>query len=144
MDLIKVMDRLYYDTVLSELQMMHGRTCHENITYNSHLYLDLIVYNKNCTVTYLANILHISKSAVTIKVNELVKQGVVEKIQDEKDKRVYYIRATDQVAKEFEVFDKKAKYAAQKIQEKFSEEAIDQLCAMLTEYSRYYQQEGEL
>ena len=138
MDLVKTMDRLYYDMVLAELQMMHDDELAEKITYNSLLYLDLIVYKKNCTVTYLANALHISKSAVTIKVNELVKQGIVEKIQDEDDKRIHYIQAVPHIAEKFRKFDRKANVAAQRMEQEFSQKELEQFCKMLEAYTRYY------
>ena len=41
-----------------------------------------------CTVSTLANTLHITKSAVTIKVNELERLGMVTKTRSETDRRV--------------------------------------------------------
>jgi len=85
------LNQYFYTMTINELQLMNTKFHSLNITYNSLLYLDIISYTKNCTTTFLAQSLRISKSAVTIKVNELVKQGLIIKQQSEDDKRVFYL-----------------------------------------------------
>ena len=76
---------------LYELQVMNGNDYYNGLSYNSILYINVMEQMKECTVSKIADALKITKSAVTLKINELVKQGVVIKKQSEKDKRVYYL-----------------------------------------------------
>ena len=73
MDLRDSLNRYYYDVTVSDLRQI-SRTGGGELSYNSIMYLDVISYQRaqgECTVSTLANTLHITKSAVTIKVNEL-------------------------------------------------------------------------
>ena len=87
MDLKKACDQFYLDLIINELRLMNSTNTSNNITYNSLLYLDIIGYKKNCTVSYIADVLNVAKSAVTLKVKELEKMGLVKKTQSEEDKR---------------------------------------------------------
>ena len=72
MDLRDSLNRYYYDVTVSDLRQI-SRTGGGELSYNSIMYLDVISYQRaqgECTVSTLANTLHITKSAVTIKVNE--------------------------------------------------------------------------
>lgn len=82
MDLRDSLNRYYYDVTVSDLRQI-SRTGGGELSYNSIMYLDVISYQRaqgECTVSTLANTLHITKSAVTIKVNELERLGMVTKI----------------------------------------------------------------
>ena len=77
MDLRDSLNRYYYDVTVSDLRQI-SRTGGGELSYNSIMYLDVISYQRaqgECTVSTLANTLHITKSAVTIKVNELERLG---------------------------------------------------------------------
>ena len=81
MDLRDSLNRYYYDVTVSDLRQI-SRTGGGELSYNSIMYLDVISYQRaqgECTVSTLANTLHITKSAVTIKVNELERLGMVTK-----------------------------------------------------------------
>lgn len=84
-------NRLYYEETIHELAV-RNQTVKNSLSYNSILYIDTITYIPNCTVSVLAERLHISKSAVTMKVNELIRQGYIEKEQSCEDRRVFYLR----------------------------------------------------
>ena len=90
MDLRDSLNRYYYDVTVSDLRQI-SRTGGGELSYNSIMYLDVISYQRaqgECTVSTLANTLHITKSAVTIKVNELERLGMVTKTRSETDRRV--------------------------------------------------------
>lgn len=140
----KAIDRLYYNIILNELRMMNESRLYDNITYNSLLYLDLISYTKNCTVSFLANALHVAKSSVTLKVNELIKQGLVEKEQSDKDRRVFYLTVRPEILEEFQNLDRAANYALEQVQKQYSTEEIDHFCEMLDTFSNYYNQHAEM
>lgn len=143
MKIQEVVDRLYYDMALTELGMMKESSIGSHISYNSMRYLDLIAYRENCTVSYLAGALHISKPAVTMKVNELIRRDMVEKIQSEQDGRVYYLKVRPQVAEEYRGYDEKVKRASLKMEKHFEKEEIELFCNMLEAFSRFYLQEED-
>lgn len=92
------MNSFYYHMSLYELQMMNGSDYFNGLSYNSLLYINVIEQLEDCTVSKLAQALHITKSAVTIKINELVRQKLVLKEQSSMDKRVYYLRLSPEIA----------------------------------------------
>lgn len=92
LDLTSIMNEFYYHMSLYELQFMNEQDYYGKLSYNSVLYLNIIDMMDHCTVSRIAEILHLTKSAVTIKLNELVKLDMVEKIQSEEDRRVYYLK----------------------------------------------------
>lgn len=76
MDLPDKINHFYYHMALYELQLMSGGDFYNGLSYNSLLYLNVIGQMKDCTVSRLADALCITRAAVTLKVNELVKQGL--------------------------------------------------------------------
>ncbi|REK76879.1 MarR family winged helix-turn-helix transcriptional regulator [Paenibacillus paeoniae] len=138
MKLLDELHRFYYDMTLSELRSMNDNSTYPNITYNSLLYLDLISYKEDCTVSYLADALHISKSAVTIKVNELIKQGFLTKTQSEKDRRVYYLSITPEVEAEYKQHDKRVLHAAKALEQNYSEAELSLFQRMLEQTRKCY------
>lgn len=99
------MNSFYYHMSLYELQMMNGSDYFNGLSYNSLLYINVIEQLEDCTVSKLAQALHITKSAVTIKINELVRQKLVLKEQSSMDKRVYYLRLSPEIANIMGLYD---------------------------------------
>lgn len=143
MNPIKAIDRLYYNIVLNELRMMNKNTLYHNITYNSLLYLDLISYTENCTVSFLASVLRVAKSSVTLKVNELIKQGLVEKKQSEHDRRVYFLTVRSEILHEFKKLDQATNYAVQQVEKQYAPKEIERFCEMLDAFSNNYNEYSE-
>lgn len=71
------------------------------------------------TMTHVANILEISVSTLTATVNKLVKKGYVERLRDDKDRRMVKIRLTDDGAK--------AAKAEEAFRETIVKDAVDQI-----------------
>lgn len=139
----KAIDRLYYNILLNELRMMNENTLYHNITYNSLLYLDLISYTENCTVSFLANALHVAKSSVTLKVNELMRQSLVEKKQSQLDRRVYFLSVKPEILEEFKKLDQATYYAVEQVQKQYKPEEINRFCEMLDRFSEHYHDYSE-
>ena len=132
MNLRKELDRFYYSTALCDLRLMHQNFVDENISYNSLLYMEIIYsLNGNCTSSKLAELLHISKSAVTLKINELIKQGFVVKTQDPYDKRKWYLSIDEKKCPKYKFYRSQDEMVIKSLQEKFSEEDIQKFCKML-------------
>lgn len=138
MNLKNFINQFYFDMTIHELQRMNESTNLPNITYNSILYLDMIAYVENCTVSFIANAMNVAKSAVTIKVNELMNLGLVDKVQSEEDKRINYLKVRPSVVEEYKAYDQTLYDALQKIEEQYSEKEIVTFCEMLKTISDSY------
>lgn len=138
MDVKDAISRFYYDMTLNELRRMHTSGVRPSISYNSLLYLDLIDLVPDCTVSRLAEILQVSKPAVTIKVNELEKLGLIEKSQSTTDKRVFYLKVNAQLVEEYRAYDRSFRRALTAVKEQYSENELDVFCKVLTTFSDAY------
>lgn len=136
MELANVMDQVYYSLTLNELRMMNQSPLGQAMSYNSMLYLHLIMYREDCTVSYLAGALHVSKPAVTAKVNELQRMGLVEKQQSGQDKRVFYLRPTAAAKENYKAYDQAFGRAMSTVQAQYSPEETRLLCHMLQAFQK--------
>ena len=132
MDLRKELDRFYYSTALCDLRLMNENFVDKNISYNSLLYLEIIYsLNGNCTASKLADLLNISKPAVTLKVNELIKQGFLTKTQDKNDRRKWYLSVDENKLPKYKFYRAQDEMVIERLKDKFSKEDIDKFCKML-------------
>lgn len=123
--------------VLNELRLAHDNS-YQSLSYNSILYLDLIVYQKDCTVSTLAELLHVAKSAVTLKVKELEKLGLVEKRRSEQDKRVFYLYANPRIVQEYKALDRVLYGALDEVEAKYSPAQLALLCGMFDTINQHF------
>ncbi len=140
MDLRDSLNRYYYDTTVSDLRQLK-RTGGGNLSYNSIMYLDVISYQHAqglCTVSTLADTLHITKSAATIKINELERLGLVSKTRSERDRRVVHLDVTPVVSQSLRAYDRPFERAAQVVEASFSQEQIETFCTILDRFSKEY------
>lgn len=132
MQLRKSLDTFYYSSALCDLRLMNKQFVDENITYNSLLYIELIyTMNGTCTASKLAELLHVSKPGVTLKLNELLKQGLITKTQDSKDKRKNYLTVNEEAIPQYKVFRRQDSEAIKRITNRFTPEEIGRFCEML-------------
>ena len=125
MDIVKGVNDFYYHMSLYELQVMNGNDYYNGLSYNSILYINVMEQMDECTVSKIADALKITKSAVTLKINELVKQGVVIKKQSEKDKRVYYLELSPHMEQVLGIYDQVFYKIESELKEKYSQEQLD-------------------
>lgn len=138
MDLKKSITQFFYNMTINELSLMNSQFLNPDITYNSLLYLDIISYTPNCTASHLASALNISKPAVTVKLNELIKQGLVVKTQSKEDKRVYYLNINQEFAHIYETYDTSMYRAIESVKKEYTEEEIDTFCRVLNNIGMKY------
>lgn len=132
MKLRKALDTFYYSTALCDLRLMNRQFVDETITYNSLLYLELIFsMNGTCTASQIADLLHVSKPAVTLKINELIRQGLVTKSADPNDRRKNYLSVNEEAIPKYKVYRRQDAAAIKRITEKYTEEEIKKFCEML-------------
>lgn len=134
MNLRSSLNRLYYNMTIHDIRFIN-RSVTGNLSYNSVMYLDVIDFQENCTVSSLAETLRISKPAVTKKVNELIELGFVVKTQSEKDRRIHYLSVSDAVRKNSELYDRPYERALRTIEKEFDKEHLEILCHILDTYS---------
>ena len=144
MNLRDTLNQYYYDTTVCDLRQL-SRTGGGELSYNSIMYLDVISYQHEqggCTVSSLADTLHISRSAATIKVNDLFKLGLVSKRRSESDRRVVYLDVTAQVRESLRAYDRPFERAARLVETTFSPAQIETFCAILDAFSKEYSKEA--
>ena len=129
MNLRDSLNRLYYNMTIYDVRYVN-RSITGNLSYNS------IMYQDNCTVSSIAETLGISKPAVTKKVNELIRLGHVVKTQSGKDKRVYYLRVSDELQKNSVVYDRPFERALRTIEKKYSPDQLAVLGDIMDIYSQ--------
>lgn len=138
MQFSEAVSQFYFDITLNELRLMNQNTLYPHISYNSLLYLDIIAYKENCTVSYLARALHVSKPAVTAKVNDLMAQGLVEKHQSKTDKRVFHLTVSPAVREDYHKYDLRQQNATRLVQAKYTPEEISLFTQMLDDLRKEY------
>ncbi|MBS4534597.1 MarR family transcriptional regulator [Clostridium sp. D2Q-14] len=132
MKLRKALDSFYYSTALCDLRLMNQQFFNQNITYNSLLYLELIFsMNGKCTASKIAELLYVSKPAVTLKINELIKQGLVTKTPDPNDRRQNFLSVNENAVPKYKVYRQQDDLAIKKITDTYSEQDIQKFCEML-------------
>ncbi len=132
MDLSQELGKFYYSAALCDLHLMNKKFLDQNITYNSLLYLELIyTMGGRCTASKIAELLYISKPAVTLKVNELIKLGLVSKTPDPQDHRQNLLTINEDVIPKYHYHSQQYAKAVQEVQRRFSPEEIETFCKML-------------
>ena len=145
MNLRDSLNQYYYDEIVCDLRRLAQNG--GELSYNSIMYLDVISYQEHsggCTVSRLAKTLHISNSAATMKVSELVRLGLVEKARSETDRRVVYLHLSPLAAEGVCESDAPYEWAVQVIEERYSEEEITLFCRMLQVFADEYQKENSI
>lgn len=137
MGITEKMNGFYYHMSLYELQLMNGSDYFNGLSYNSLLYINVIEQTKDCTVSRLAEMLHITKSAVTIKINELVRQKIVVKEQSTFDKRVFYLKLSPETDELMKNYDRIFQKAEAELRHKYTEEQLDLFGDILDTISGY-------
>ena len=95
MELLKDMERLYAMIVANEFRST-VRDGSLGWGYSTIVYLSVIRSMENCTVTQLAQALHLSKSTVSLKVDAMEAEGLLVKVRRSDDKRKVSIRLSDE------------------------------------------------
>ncbi|WP_161487922.1 MarR family winged helix-turn-helix transcriptional regulator [Paenibacillus glacialis] len=57
--------------------------------------LEVVYFLKNPTYSELAEFLNISQPNATYRINKLIKKGYLAKVNDKKDRRIFYLQVTD-------------------------------------------------
>ena len=67
-----------------------------DVSYQDLLYMDIIYFHPETTVSYIADVLNIAGTAVTVRLNRMEKNGWIKKLQSPDDRRQALIYITDE------------------------------------------------
>ena len=67
----------------------------KNITLTQYFLLSIIKNNPNCKAADIANLLNISPAAITYMIDKLYKNNWLERIRNEEDRRVVWLKLTE-------------------------------------------------
>ncbi len=140
MDIRACLNRCYQNMTICDLRLMN-EDAEEKLSHHSVMFLELISCQESCTVSSLSELLHISKPAVTKKVNELIRRGLVVKTQSEEDRRVFYLRVSDPVEAVNARYDRPFARAARTLEEEFTPEELATFCQILDRFSTEFMKE---
>lgn len=137
MKLTSKINDFYYHMSLYELQVMNGGDFFKGLSYNSLLYINVIEQMKDCTASKIADALGITRSAVTIKLNELERQGAIVKEKSETDRRVTYVRLSPGMADLLSIYDQIFEKIEEDLRTKYTTEELDLFMKILQDISGY-------
>ena len=132
MNLRDELNAFYYSNALCDLRLMNKKFTDQSITYNSLLYLELIYSMQGkCTASKLAEMLCVSKPGVSLKLNELIAQGLVIKVPDPEDHRKNLLFVNEEAVPQYRVYRQQDDLAVKTISEKYTPEDVEKFCQML-------------
>ncbi len=134
----KTLDKLFHDFAIADLRLQNADTTLLNMTFNDLLYLDMIESHPGFyTASKIADVLYVSRPAVTQKIKDLEKKGYVYKVQSESDKRIHYLFPNLNNYSDLykETMRKREENIALKLQEKYTKEQVELFCEMTNEIS---------
>lgn len=138
------LSKFFHDMTLAELRLQNKISTTPQLTYNDLLYLSLISSHSGVyTASKIADMLYVSRPAVTQKINALEKMGYLRKEQCQADKRVQYLHIVDEGkhamhAHQWEATD--SNIVAQ-LSQKYKPQEIAVFCTMLDEIGEIFLQE---
>ena len=102
-----------------------------NLTVKQYYYLDVINRMDNPTYSEIAEKFKVTKPAVTAIVNKLIKLGYLERVQSEKDRRIFYIWISDKGKKLIEINNNAANAYARYVETCLTKEELKSYAQIL-------------
>ncbi len=134
--LTKVIDNFSHDISIAELHRLYMDREGHDLSYHDTLYLNIIDAHPNrYTSSQIADLLKVTRPAVTQKINELTKKGYIIRTQSEKDKRVFYLSVNPQKGYYTDKDRELEKEMIEKMEKTFGADSLDLLCDMLEFYA---------
>jgi len=118
------MMRLYRFLSLEETELIRSQGLDFDLSYLDMVYLDLILLEDRCTPSLIAERLGIARSAVTVRLNKLEKNGFIDRTRNDEDKRSSVLGLTEMGMEWFRpMFDEFESFEAV-IRSRFTDEEI--------------------
>ena len=102
-----------------------------DVSYQDLLYMDIIYFHPETTVSYIADVLNIAGTAVTVRLNRMEKNGWITRTRSESDRRQYIISLTGEAMKMYREYEDEWSTRMDSLCEKYSESKADELLDML-------------
>ena len=102
-----------------------------DVSYQDLLYMDIIYFHPETTVSYIADVLNIAGTAVTVRLNRMEKNGWITRTRSESDRRQYIISLTGEAMKMYREYEDEWSTRMDSLCEKYSESKTDELLDML-------------
>lgn len=131
MELKDAFMELYRYISVDEMHYVRENGDASRLSYMDTIYLDIIFLNDGCSPSYIADQLGIARSAVTVRLNRLAKDGWVEKTRDEMDRRAFRLRLTDRSMAEFQPLLNLFSKFQDRIRRRFTDEEQELVTAMI-------------
>ena len=133
MEFLEAINHFYSQMSLREFRLLREREEYAGLSYNSLLYLDIISHRQNCTVSSLSALLGLTKSAVTMKIQELAKKGAIIKTQSKADRRVYYLSPAPRIQEVYQSYDELFAQIEERLRKTYSPQQLDLFCKILSD-----------
>ena len=102
-----------------------------DVSYQDLLYMDIIYFHPETTVSYIADVLNIAGTAVTVRLNRMEKNGWITRTRSESDRRQYIISLTGEAMRMYREYEDEWSTRMDTLCEKYSESKADELLDML-------------
>ncbi len=120
---------LYHSISTMEFRM-NSKT-QGDVSYRDIMYLNMIMFMDECTVSKLADLMGITKPAVTVKINHLIEQGLVLKQKSKTDERVNMLMVAPKVYTMYSDEDRQINRALAKLCEDYPPDEVNKFSEML-------------
>lgn len=142
--LYETLNKFFHDLTLNELRLMNQSMTSKTVTYNTLLYYDLIATHQGeYTASAIADLLHVSKPAVITKINEMIQQGYLYKVQSHEDKRIYHLFAHTEGIRDEMRYKKMDDGILEILESHYSEAELEKFCDMIGFVGKLYKEKGE-
>ena len=116
---------------ISTMEFRSNSNIQGDMSYRDIMYLNIIMFMDECTVTKLVELLNITKPAVTVKINSLVERGYVIKEKHPTDSRINILTASPSTYTLYSREDRRINMALESMLKEYSPEDIEKFSEML-------------
>ncbi len=121
-----------HDFALTDLKRNHENREFHKLSYHDVLYLNIIDCHPNkYTTSQIADLLKITRPAVTQRINDLVKKGYIVRTQSETDKRIFYLSVNEDSDYYDDLTEEDIFQIEEAFIEKYGEANLDFFCEMM-------------
>lgn len=131
--------KIKLDMSLKELNRAHNDL---EVSYQDLLYMDIIYFHPDTTVSYIAEALNIAGTAVTVRLNRMEKNGWITRTRSESDRRQYIISLTGEAMEMYREYEDEWSAKMDALCERYSESKADEFLDMLETLTRDDQQQA--
>lgn len=135
MDRAERFRKIKLDVSLGELRRAQSDL---DVSYQDLLYMDIIYFHPETTVSYIADALNIAGTAVTVRLNRMERNGWITRTRSERDRRQYIISLTGKAMEMYREYEEEWSSKVDALCAEYSEEEADRLLEMLERLTADY------